>query len=117
MLDSFPNSDLCGQVVWERGCETTCTCNGKEDIVMATLVSLHVLHRYEQPSQEWFLLYRGSRDGFHARKFHSCCDEKGATVVLVKVSKLLLHNTVNSQDSYINRFNVLCKQLKYRLFL
>ena len=40
-------------------------------------------------SQEWVLLYRGSRDGFHARQFHGCCDEKGATVSIIKVSKLL----------------------------
>ena len=54
----------------------------------------HIHHRYAQPSQEWILLFRGSQDGFHARKFHSCCDEKGATVVVVKVSQPVLHNTV-----------------------
>ena len=41
--------------------------------------------RYGTPSQEWVLVYRASRDGFEARQFHSACDEKGATVVLVKV--------------------------------
>jgi hypothetical protein len=30
------------------------------------------------------LLYRGSRDGFGAADFHAKCDEKGATVTIVK---------------------------------
>jgi len=30
------------------------------------------------------LLYRGSRDGFKAKNFHDCCDNKGATLTLVK---------------------------------
>lgn len=38
----------------------------------------------EAPSAEWVLLYRGSRDGFQAKKFHSCCDDKGPTVIVVK---------------------------------
>jgi hypothetical protein len=37
------------------------------------------------PSREWVLLYRASRDGYEARKFHAACDEKGATLVIVKV--------------------------------
>ena len=36
------------------------------------------------------LLYRGSRDGFEARKFHSKCDMKGRTLVIIK-----------SKDGYI----------------
>ena len=31
------------------------------------------------------LLYRGSRDGWHASDFHKCCDNKGPTVTLIKV--------------------------------
>ena len=30
------------------------------------------------------LLYRASRDGWAASKFHSCCDNKGPTVTVVK---------------------------------
>merc|ERR1712130_262031 len=30
------------------------------------------------------LLYRGSRDGFNAQAFHSKCDDKGATLVVIK---------------------------------
>jgi hypothetical protein len=30
------------------------------------------------------LLYQGSRDGFRARNFHAKCDDKGATVTIVK---------------------------------
>eukprot|EP01048_Picozoa_sp_COSAG05_P019622 COSAG05_NODE_3122_length_2308_cov_1.486646_1_plen_138_part_10 len=33
------------------------------------------------------LLYRASEDGWEATKFHECCDNKGATVVLVKTSR------------------------------
>jgi hypothetical protein len=32
----------------------------------------------------WWLLYRGTRDGFGASDFHSKCDHKGATVTVVK---------------------------------
>lgn len=34
---------------------------------------------------EWVLLYRGSRDGFSAKSFHSTCDERGPTITVVKV--------------------------------
>ena len=30
------------------------------------------------------LLYRASRDGWGASNFHSCCDNKGPTVTVVK---------------------------------
>jgi hypothetical protein len=30
------------------------------------------------------LLYRGSRDGFRGADFHAKCDDKGATVTIVK---------------------------------
>ncbi|CAG8641508.1 15201_t:CDS:2 [Cetraspora pellucida] len=33
------------------------------------------------------LLFRGSRDGYFAKTFHSQCDGQGATVVVVRVSK------------------------------
>lgn len=36
------------------------------------------------PDRKYTLLYRGSRDGMHAQAFHSLCDDKGATLVLVK---------------------------------
>ena len=34
---------------------------------------------------ETFLLYRGSRDGWRSKDFHSKCDEKGATISLFKI--------------------------------
>ncbi|KAG9295650.1 hypothetical protein G9A89_002968 [Geosiphon pyriformis] len=38
------------------------------------------------PSKYYFkLLFRGSRDGFSARMFHSRCDNRGATIVVVRV--------------------------------
>jgi hypothetical protein len=30
------------------------------------------------------LIYRGSRDGFTAHKFHELCDNQGATICLIK---------------------------------
>ena len=33
------------------------------------------------------LLYRASRDGWLLKDFHSKCDRKGATIVLVKTTK------------------------------
>jgi hypothetical protein len=32
------------------------------------------------------LLYRASRDGWHSTNFHHLCDEKGPTLVIVKVN-------------------------------
>ncbi len=34
---------------------------------------------------EFNLIYRGSRDGFGAKFFHSNCDDKGATIVVAKI--------------------------------
>lgn len=34
---------------------------------------------------ETFLLYRGSRDGWTGKDFHSRCDDKGATISLYKI--------------------------------
>ncbi|GES90411.1 BTB/POZ protein [Rhizophagus clarus] len=31
------------------------------------------------------LIYRASREGFNTKKFHECCDNKGPTVVIIKV--------------------------------
>ena len=35
-------------------------------------------------NKNYFLLYRGTRDGFRSGKFHRLCDNKGATICLVK---------------------------------
>ncbi|KAK8810678.1 hypothetical protein WA158_007253 [Blastocystis sp. Blastoise] len=35
--------------------------------------------------KRWILLYRGSRDGFDAEEFHGKCDNKGETIVIIKV--------------------------------
>ncbi len=32
------------------------------------------------------LLYRGSRDGWDATDFHGKCDDKGATITIIKCS-------------------------------
>ena len=38
----------------------------------------------ESLSDDYVLLYRASRNGWAASNFHSCCDNKGPTVTLVK---------------------------------
>ena len=36
--------------------------------------------------QKWNLIYKGSKDGFKASDFHSKCDDKSNTLVIVKSS-------------------------------
>ena len=38
---------------------------------------------------KWNLCYRASRDGWSARNFHQNCDDKGPTVVLIKVNQFI----------------------------
>ena len=38
---------------------------------------------------KWNLCYRASRDGWSARNFHRNCDNKGPTVVLIKVNEFI----------------------------
>ena len=44
------------------------------------------LQKVGVPVKKYELLFRGSRDGFGAAEFHKRCDNKGATVVLVKTT-------------------------------
>ena len=41
--------------------------------------------RYGVQDQEWSLLFRASRDGFHAKDFHAFSDNQGPTLILIKV--------------------------------
>ncbi|KAL9954733.1 hypothetical protein ACROYT_G042306 [Oculina patagonica] len=43
-----------------------------------------MLKSWLPPGGKWVLLFRASRDGFAAATFHSRCDNKGATVTIVK---------------------------------
>jgi hypothetical protein len=38
---------------------------------------------YGKSNQQWKLIYRGTRDGFHSEDFHRCCDNKGPTVTVI----------------------------------
>ena len=42
------------------------------------------------------LLFRGSRDGFDAAKFHQLCDNKGPTITLIKSVKGLIFGGFSS---------------------
>ncbi|XP_065841109.1 uncharacterized protein [Oscarella lobularis] len=37
-------------------------------------------------AENWMLIYRGTRDGFQASTFHSLCDNKGATISVIKTT-------------------------------
>ncbi|CAF3422717.1 unnamed protein product [Rotaria socialis] len=39
---------------------------------------------YHKIYQRWELIYKGSRDGFHADAFHSRCDNEGATITIIQ---------------------------------
>ncbi|CAF1304017.1 unnamed protein product [Rotaria magnacalcarata] len=39
---------------------------------------------YHKIYQRWELIYKGSRDGFHADAFHSRCNNKGATITIIQ---------------------------------
>lgn len=70
---------------------------------------------------ETFLLYRGSRDGWTGKDFHSRCDDKGATISLFKIkdgscfggftSESWLPDIVNKKDNTSMLFNLTHKRL------
>jgi hypothetical protein len=54
------------------------------------------------------LLYRGSRDGFRAADFHAKCDDKGATVTIVKSTEGCIFGGYSDQ-SWENRVFGCCR--------
>jgi hypothetical protein len=42
------------------------------------------LCEFPSDANKWSLLYRGTRDGFRARKFHEKCDGKSSTLTIIK---------------------------------
>jgi hypothetical protein len=50
----------------------------KEDVEF-----LHKLLNYKKI--KFYLYYRGSRDGWMAKNFHSLCDEMGPTLTLMQI--------------------------------
>ena len=57
-------------------------------------------------SPNWRLIYRGSRDGFHANDFHSKCDGHASTLVLLeaKTSKYIFGGYTDATWDHSNRF-------------
>jgi len=59
-----------------------------------------------EPDQKWKLVYKASRDGFQASKFHSNCDNKGASYTIVKSGKNVFGgynpNSWMSKGGYVN---------------
>ena len=46
---------------------------------------LYQMKEWSNHKFKWNLCYRASRDGWRAKDFHRCCDNKGSTVTLVRV--------------------------------
>ena len=44
---------------------------------------------------KWRLCYRATRDGWSAKDFHACCDNKGPSVTLVKVGEFIFGGYTN----------------------
>ena len=51
------------------------------------------------------LLYRGTRDGFHANDFHSKCDNQGATLTIIKSEHNQVFGAFTSQSWKSNKDN------------
>ncbi len=39
---------------------------------------------YGNAEQKWELIYKATRDGFHEKDFHRCCDSKGPTMTIIQ---------------------------------
>ena len=60
---------------------------------------------FDNKSFNTILLYKGSRDGFEASKFHSLCDNKGPTITFIKshLNKIFggfINDSWHSKDNY-----------------
>jgi len=53
---------------------------------------------YGVPNQPWQLLYKATRDGFSASIFHQLCDDKGATISVIKSSEGWLFGGFTTQS-------------------
>jgi hypothetical protein len=47
------------------------------------------LSQWVPPSISWSLCYRATRDGWSSSTFHSKCDNKGATVTIIRVGSYI----------------------------
>jgi hypothetical protein len=68
---------------------------------------------------EWRLCYRASLDGWKAEDFHSKCDNKGPTVVFVKVGNFIFggftdRNWSAMKGAAFNLINLSCIQIQYK---
>ena len=55
-------------------------------ILKGKITFIKQLQKWLGEKCKWNLCYRASRDGWSAQDFHRHCDNKGPTVVLVKVN-------------------------------
>jgi hypothetical protein len=61
---------------------------------------------YGNTKQKWELIYKASRDGFHANVFHNRCDNKGPTMTIIRSNNNYLFGGYTSVAwTSINRYN------------
>ena len=61
---------------------------------------------------KWDLCYRASRDGWSAQDFHSHCDNKGPTVVLVKANDCIFGGYTDQDWEGIRKIRVIYIDIK-----
>ncbi|KAK8811503.1 hypothetical protein WA158_003237 [Blastocystis sp. Blastoise] len=67
----------------ESKIDTTISINFKESQLMNSYEA-YKLNSW-CPNKQWSLLFRASRDGYQASRFHKYCDNRGETLTLIKV--------------------------------
>ena len=60
---------------------------------------------------DWNLCYRASRDGWSAHEFHRNCDNKGPTVVLVKVNNYIFGGYTDQNWQGMNKLISFCHRI------
>ncbi|XP_028413796.1 E3 ubiquitin-protein ligase TRIM56-like [Dendronephthya gigantea] len=63
--------------------------NTSSSILKGEIACIKQLQKWLGKKCNWNLCYRASRDGWSAQDFHSRCDNKGPTVVLVKANNCI----------------------------
>jgi hypothetical protein len=58
-------------------------------ILKGEIAFIKQLQKWLGKKFKWNLCYRASKDGWSAKDFHKHCDNKGPTVVLVKVNDFI----------------------------
>ena len=83
---------ILGEVKTMSNHSTILTCESERNHIKTWLGEVN---RHSEPE---LLLYRGSQDGWNISDFHGKCDDKGATVTIVKTSEGYVFGGYNDQS-------------------